>query len=249
MPTKPPSSARLSPGNAFHLQPSGSWKVEKIPSSILESALPSAFLTIQGIRSTIFETPEGDQWAQKSLGVASAKTASGEEHEYSPRPADKVTVKSIDTDRFHVKGVLDGTPIAGVAETTRGGGLGYIPDDGTPELTDSQYDTLVDIMDEADPSWGDTAEDFESEEEMDPNRIASSLRTIADRIDASKKPSRSAVASELKKVLSSIEKEALPQSNAGKGMLKKLLEDASKALDASDDSAFKAALEKLSKSA
>lgn len=247
MPTKPPSSARLTPGNAFHLQPSGSWKVEHIPSSVLESALPSAFLTIQGIRSTIFETPEGEQWAQKSLGVASTRKAS--EQEYSPRPGDKVTVKPVDGDRFHVKGTLDGTPIAGVAETTRGGGLGYTPDEGSEELTDNQYDTLVDIMDDADPSWGDTADDFENEEDMDPNKIASALRNIADRIDASKQPSRSAVATSLKQVLSSIEKEALPQSNAGKGMLKKLLEDANKALDSGDDSAFKAVLEKLSKSA
>lgn len=247
MASKPPSSARLSPGNAFRLQPSGSWKVEHIPSSVLESALPSSFLTIQGIRSTIFETPEGEQWAQKSLGVASIRKAS--EYEYSPRPGDKVVVKPIDGDRFHVKGELDGTPIAGVAETTRGGGLGYTPDEGTEELTDSQYDTLVDIMGEADPSWGDTIDDFENEEDMDPNRIANALRNIADRIDASKKPSRSAVASDLKKVLSSIEKEALPQSSAGKGMLKKILEDASKALDSGDDSAFKESLEKLLKNA
>jgi hypothetical protein len=58
---------KLTPGNGFHLGPDGQWKVEKIPDVVLKNAQFSGYLTIQGHRSTVFDTPDGDQWAQKSI--------------------------------------------------------------------------------------------------------------------------------------------------------------------------------------
>jgi hypothetical protein len=63
------SEARLQPGVAFHLEPGGQWKPEKIPPAVIEEAKFSGYLTIQGYRCTVFETPDKNQWAQKSTGT------------------------------------------------------------------------------------------------------------------------------------------------------------------------------------
>lgn len=56
----------LSPGVAFHLMEDGLWKPKPVPHSVLEIAIFSGYLTILGYHTTVFETPEGDMWAQKS---------------------------------------------------------------------------------------------------------------------------------------------------------------------------------------
>lgn len=58
---------KLQPGVGFHLKPDGQWEVKKIPLEVLQSAKMSGLLTIQGYRSTVFETPDKEQWAQKSV--------------------------------------------------------------------------------------------------------------------------------------------------------------------------------------
>jgi len=63
------SEAKLQPGVAFRLQPDGQWKPEKIPPEVLKEAEFSGYLTIQGYRCTVFETPDKNQWAQKSTGT------------------------------------------------------------------------------------------------------------------------------------------------------------------------------------
>lgn len=60
----------LQPGPAFRLQPDGSWAVENVPSGVPAASSFSGYLTINGYRCTVFETPEGDQWAQKSVATA-----------------------------------------------------------------------------------------------------------------------------------------------------------------------------------
>lgn len=60
------SSFKLTPGVAYHLQPDGYWKVSEIPKSDLDAEF-SGHLTIKGDRCLVFETPSGDQWAQKSI--------------------------------------------------------------------------------------------------------------------------------------------------------------------------------------
>ena len=84
-----------------------------------------------------------------------ARVASGPES-FSPRPGDSLTVEPLPGDNeFRVEGVLDGVDVAGVAVTWRGGGLEYRPDEGMAPLDhgDGAYDTLVDVMGDADPSW------------------------------------------------------------------------------------------------
>jgi hypothetical protein len=63
------TESKLSPGFGFKLQPDGSWKVSKIPGDVIDSAEFSGFLTIKGYRCSVFETPDKDQWAQKSLVI------------------------------------------------------------------------------------------------------------------------------------------------------------------------------------
>jgi len=56
----------LTPGIGFHLQPDGSWDPEEIPEDVLEDAKFSGYLTIDGIKSSVFETRSKAQWAQKT---------------------------------------------------------------------------------------------------------------------------------------------------------------------------------------
>ena len=72
---------------------------------------------------------------------------------FSPRPGDDVAVTPAGGENeFRVEGILDGVTLAGVAVTHRDSGLEFRSDDGS-ELSESVYDTLCDIMGDADPSW------------------------------------------------------------------------------------------------
>lgn len=61
---------KLQPGVGFHLKPDGNWLAEKIPPEVLQEAKFSGYLTIEGYRSTVFETKNKEQWAQKSTGTS-----------------------------------------------------------------------------------------------------------------------------------------------------------------------------------
>jgi hypothetical protein len=67
---------RLSPGIGFHLQ-DGKWKPEPISSQVIKNAEFSGFLTINGFRSTVFETADGEMWAQKSTGTPGTASLNG----------------------------------------------------------------------------------------------------------------------------------------------------------------------------
>ncbi len=67
---------KLAPGVGFHLTESGQWKTEQIPPDVLRDVKFSGYLTIQGFRCTVFETPNKDQWAQKSTGTTAEPTTS-----------------------------------------------------------------------------------------------------------------------------------------------------------------------------
>lgn len=60
----------LQPGLGFHLLADGTWGVEEIPKQVLENNVFSGYLTIEGYRSIVFETPSMEQWAQKSSGTS-----------------------------------------------------------------------------------------------------------------------------------------------------------------------------------
>lgn len=62
---------KLSPGYGFHLLDDGSWEIEEIPSSVLSSAKESGTLQIEGVPTRVFETAEGEMWAQKDVLTAS----------------------------------------------------------------------------------------------------------------------------------------------------------------------------------
>jgi hypothetical protein len=51
-----------------------------------------------------------------------------------------------------VDGTLGTTSVAGTVTLHHGGGMEYASDDGSV-LDQEAYDTLVDIMGDADPSW------------------------------------------------------------------------------------------------
>lgn len=64
---------QLSPGIGFILEGDGKWDVQKIPPEVIKSAEFSGYLTIQGYKCSVFITPEGEQWAQKSSGIPAPK--------------------------------------------------------------------------------------------------------------------------------------------------------------------------------
>lgn len=66
----PSDDPLLQSGIGFHLNPDGSWKPEKIPPEVLKGAVFSGYLTINGYRSTVFNTKDGSSWAQKSSGTS-----------------------------------------------------------------------------------------------------------------------------------------------------------------------------------
>jgi hypothetical protein len=70
------SAPSLTPGAGFHLDAQGQWEVKDIPPEVLKVAEFSGYLTIHGYRASVFETPDGDQWAQKSVNTpATASSA------------------------------------------------------------------------------------------------------------------------------------------------------------------------------
>jgi len=66
MPTNVPM---MSDGVAFKLQEDGTWSPEEVPKGLPATVTMSGHLTIDGYRTTIFETPDGEMWAQKSSDV------------------------------------------------------------------------------------------------------------------------------------------------------------------------------------
>lgn len=73
MPDEPePTTTELHHGFGFHLGPDGKWLVEQVPDFVVRTAKFSGYLTVLGYRSAVFETPEGEMWAQKvTVSVAS----------------------------------------------------------------------------------------------------------------------------------------------------------------------------------
>lgn len=65
----------LSPGYGFHLQPDGQWDIKPIPPDVLSKATFSGYLTINGYKSTVFDMPNGDSWAQKSVNTPVASVS------------------------------------------------------------------------------------------------------------------------------------------------------------------------------
>lgn len=101
------------------------------------------------------------------LRIAARVAAGGDV--YNPRPGDKVTVAPLGGNKFRVVGELGGEPVDGVAETHRGGGLEFVPEEGSPDLNEDQYETLTDVMGDADPSWEASMEESEEGyEEQEP---------------------------------------------------------------------------------
>lgn len=68
-------AVELQRGPAFHLQPDGTWSVEDVPVGVAADSSFSGYLTINGYRCTVFETADGDQWAQKSVNTPASTAA------------------------------------------------------------------------------------------------------------------------------------------------------------------------------
>jgi len=164
-------SEQLSPGVGFHLTDSGQWEVKNIPPDVLTDAEVSGHLTIEGYRCTVFDTPSGEMWAQKGPGTVASAFSEGSgimstlasrvaarhlrssAQTFEPRPGDRVSITPLGGGSFKAGGTLGGRPFAGTATAHQGGGLEFVPDQGQPDLDDGQYDTLADVIGEADPGW------------------------------------------------------------------------------------------------
>lgn len=63
----------LTSGYGFHLEGDGRWDVQEVPRDVLDRAVFSGYLEIEGYQSAVFEMPDGDQWAQKQSGTPAPK--------------------------------------------------------------------------------------------------------------------------------------------------------------------------------
>ena len=63
----------LVPGPAFHLEGDGQWDVQDLPPDVLRKAKYTGEIKIDGYPAVVFETSDGDQWAQKAAGTPSPK--------------------------------------------------------------------------------------------------------------------------------------------------------------------------------
>ncbi len=79
---------KLTQGFGFHLEGNGFWSVLDIPDYVLSGARFSGYLKIDGYESSVFEMPDGDQWAQKQAG--------------SPEPRYDETIENIITSKIKI---------------------------------------------------------------------------------------------------------------------------------------------------
>lgn len=86
----------LTPGVGWQLNPQGQWDPKDIPDAVLSSATFSGYLTIDGYRASVFETPDGGQWAQKSVGTPA--TASSDV--FQPTPDRRIAMGPKQTSDF-----------------------------------------------------------------------------------------------------------------------------------------------------
>ncbi len=59
---------KMTSGLGFHLQPDGQWDVKNVPENVVRDSTFSGYLKIQGYKCLVYNTPEGDSWAQKEVG-------------------------------------------------------------------------------------------------------------------------------------------------------------------------------------
>ncbi len=64
---------KLVRGPAFHLEGDGQWDVQDLPPEALHGARYTGEIEIDGYPAVVFETRDGDQWAQKSPGTPAPK--------------------------------------------------------------------------------------------------------------------------------------------------------------------------------
>jgi hypothetical protein len=64
---------KLVPGPAFHLEGDGHWDVQNLPHDVARGAKYTGEIRIDGYPSVVFETEDGDQWAQKAPGTPAPK--------------------------------------------------------------------------------------------------------------------------------------------------------------------------------
>jgi hypothetical protein len=67
----------LVPGPAFHLEGDGHWDVQELPHDVVRGSKFTGEIKIDGYPAVVFETKEGDQWAQKSPGTPAPKGDEG----------------------------------------------------------------------------------------------------------------------------------------------------------------------------
>lgn len=63
----------LVPGPAFHLEGDGHWDVQELPHDVARGAKFTGEIKIDGYPAVVFETKDGDQWAQKAPGTPAPK--------------------------------------------------------------------------------------------------------------------------------------------------------------------------------
>lgn len=64
---------KLVPGNAFHLEGDGHWDVQRLPDEVIGTAEYIGEIKILGYPASVFEMPDGDQWAMKAPGTPAPK--------------------------------------------------------------------------------------------------------------------------------------------------------------------------------
>jgi hypothetical protein len=208
------------------LQPDGQWKPEQIPPEVLRNSKFSGYLTINGYRSSVFDTEDFGSWSQKSEGTpAMASLAERVAARYLKAQQDITTQlkESLENDEmsawnraaqeFFSKVQDDFLPdfdkIHNEAVKDIEKYIGKLPKAGHPRVDGHEATKIRTILEEYAGDVRQAKEKLNSQlmkmfmqaEESDPAKVASELLKVADRIDNSKNPKRKLVAQDLKKIL------------------------------------------------
>ncbi len=70
------SDEKLSSGAGYFLNDDGEWEIKNIPNDVLKNSKYSGYLTINGVKCSVFDSHDGKQWAQKTIDKVSSKVAS-----------------------------------------------------------------------------------------------------------------------------------------------------------------------------
>jgi hypothetical protein len=167
---------KLSPGVAFHLDEDGTWKAKPVPPEVRREAEYSGTLTIYGYKSVVFETPNGQSWAQR-LDLSSES----EEKEPEEEPEEQESEPEPDEPE-------ESEPEESEPEESE-------PEESEPEESEPEES-------EPEPESEDGLEPEEESESEEATQLSFTLKKLSSEVFASKNPNPELISRDLRKIIS-----------------------------------------------